>query len=129
MIVASLNKGSATPYLADKLIMMSLIRGVASGQPNFGAAQLKIGHFAPSFIYDSTPFLQNPGYATVQSLLASISGRLKTLIFQWATIEAREWLHLPLFRTLLLLLEVRKLLKLLGVAHLEGRLKSRSYGV
>ncbi len=27
-----------------------------------------------------------------------------------------------------LLLEVRKLLKLLGVAYLEGRLKSRSYG-
>ncbi len=34
-----------------------------------------------------------------KSLLASISGRLKTLIFQWATIEAREWLHLPLVRT------------------------------
>ncbi len=36
---------SATPYLIDKLIMMSLIRtslirGVASGQPNFGAARL-----------------------------------------------------------------------------------------
>ncbi len=30
---------------------------------------------------------------------------------------------------LLLLLEVRKLLKLLGVAYLEGRLKSRSYGI
>ncbi len=29
-----------------------------------------------------------------ESTLALISGRLKTLIFQWATIEAREWLHL-----------------------------------
>ena len=28
-----------------------------------------------------------------------ISGRLKTLIFQWAIIEARVWLHLPLFKT------------------------------
>ncbi len=62
----------------------------------------------------------------------------KTLTFQWATIKAREWLYLPLFRTrhylffcqrsCRSLLEVRKLLKLLDVAYLEGRLKSRSYG-
>ncbi len=39
------------------------------------------------------------GEVALQSLLASISGRLETLIFQWATIEAREWLHLSLFRT------------------------------
>ncbi len=45
--------------------------------------------------------------------------------FQWARIEARVWLHL----TLCLFLEVRKLLNLQGVAYLEGRFKSRSYGM
>ena len=44
------------PYLADKLIMMSLIIGVASGQPKFGAARLKIGRFVPFFVYNSAPF-------------------------------------------------------------------------
>ncbi len=33
--------------------MTSLIRGVVSGQPKFGATRLQIG---PSFIYESTPF-------------------------------------------------------------------------
>ena len=44
------------PTLADKLIMTSLIRGVASGKKISALCVLKIGRFAPFFIYDSTPF-------------------------------------------------------------------------
>ena len=51
-------KRSATPNLADKLIMTSLI-GVASGQPNFGALRPLSSVIAPL----SPPFLQTPGYA------------------------------------------------------------------
>ena len=59
----------------------------------------------------------------LQSLLASTSGRLKTLIVHWARIEARVWLPTQLW----LFLEVRKLLNRVS-DMIEGRFRSRSYG-
>ncbi len=47
---------------AQLLIIRSLIRGVVSGQPYLGAAQLKIGRFAPSFVMVAPPS-SSPGYA------------------------------------------------------------------
>ncbi len=67
----------------------------------------------------------------LHSLIVSISGCLKTLMFQWARIEDRVWLHLPLFKTrhqklivntAVTILEVRKLLKLQGVAYIRRSL-------
>ena len=62
------------------------------------------------------------GNTTLQSLLASISGRLNT-IFQWAIIEAKGVGYIYL--------HIGGQMKLQGtgpgVAYLEGHFKSRSY--
>ncbi len=53
----------------------------------------------------------------------------KTLIFQWARIEAMcGYIYLYLRHDIIVNAVVAILLKLQGVAYLEGRFKSRSYG-